>query len=66
MKATCLVLKLGVLLLLFVAPACKKVETVKPVPDNKEGVKVLVNPDQILVHAGSTYGFADGPCLYHI
>ncbi|MDB5129836.1 hypothetical protein [Mucilaginibacter sp.] len=63
MKASCLVLKLGVLLLLFVAPACKKVETVKPVKDSKAGIETLVDPDQILVHAGSTRGSVDGPAL---
>ncbi|MDB5129835.1 hypothetical protein [Mucilaginibacter sp.] len=63
MKATCLVLKLGVLLLLFITPACKKAEIAKPVQNSKADIETLVNPDQILVHAGSTPGFADGPAL---
>jgi hypothetical protein len=63
MKATCLVLKLGVLLLLFVTPACKKAEMANPAQNSKADVETLVNPDQVLVHAGSTYGFADGPAL---
>ncbi|MCQ6961590.1 hypothetical protein [Mucilaginibacter aquariorum] len=62
MKTTCFVLKLGVLLLLFVASACKKEEIAKPV-QNKAGVEALVNPNQILVHAGTIQGSLDGPAL---
>lgn len=63
MKATCLVLKLGVLLLLFITPACKKAEIAKPAENSKAGIETLVDPNRILVHAGSTPGFADGPAL---
>jgi hypothetical protein len=63
MKATCLVLKLGVVLLFFTTPACKKTDMANPAQSNKAGVETLVNPDQILVHAGSIRGSVDGPAL---
>ncbi|MCQ6961591.1 hypothetical protein [Mucilaginibacter aquariorum] len=63
MKTTRLVIKLGVLLLLFTTPACKKTDMAKSAQSSKAAVETLVSPDQILVHAGSIRGSVDGPAL---